>query len=172
MSEPRHVEKMLVKVKLTEADKAELTDEWAEKVRKKDELEIEKKQTADGYNRRIKEIDQELSELAAQVVSGMVDRVVEVYSVRDYRSRKVLYYRVATNELVDTRKMSKDELQRQLPIERNGDVVSGPLGNQVDPWSPLRWSTRIPLRTIVDAKPAADLMAEIIATEGPIDEIV
>ena len=171
MSEPRHVEKMLVKVKLTEADKAELTDEWAEKVRKKDELEIEKKQTADGYNRRIKEIDQELSELAAQVVSGMVDRVVEVYSVRDYRSRKVLYYRVATNELVDTRKMSKDELQRQLPIERNGDVVSGPLGNRFEPWNQA-WSSRVPLRTIVDAKPAADLMAEIIATEGPVDEIV
>lgn len=109
-----------VTVSLDDAMLADMAREMAEKCAERDAVEEKKKAAAKRAGDQIKELDEEISALAAQVREGEAQRDLEVAEVWDEQQGLVLLFRADTKELIEKRAMTGAERQGQLDYS-NGE---------------------------------------------------
>lgn len=146
------VETVLVKHDLTEENLAEYSDLMAGYVKRIEDLEEDKKAYTANMNRRIKNVQAELSDVAEIVRRGWAERKVECFLVYDYPRGKVRYYVKDENaeqglgEFVKIRDIKQHEAQSSFDFE-GGDL--DPVADAFMEWGPFKecWRNRIPVRT-------------------------
>lgn len=106
-------------VELSEVERDQRAQRLAELVQKKAQVSEAKRTYASLAYRELKEIDAEIRVLSEVVSTGKEIREVEVEEVKDLRNRLLNVIRLDTKEVIDSRQLAFEELQEDLPWERN-----------------------------------------------------
>lgn len=110
-------ETIVVQVKFDAARRLEIAGELAEMVRKRDEIEAEKKQITADLGAKIKELDADISESATLYRLGYEDVAVDAVVECDFKAGLVRYRNPETDEVLQAREMTPAEKQRRLDEE-------------------------------------------------------
>ena len=111
------IKKKLIKdlpCEMTEDERRMKGSELAVAVSDKQTLEVEKKNFADAWKERAKEVDTKIGTLAYQVRSGREIRAVECEEAPRYSDRMMDIVRLDLGEVVYSRPMEAGELQTML----------------------------------------------------------
>ena len=133
------IDEIMVDVLLTDEEKARFAEALSDLVVKMESLETEKKGYDAMMNAKIKEIEAEARGVAAVVSSGVQEKLVECEIHFDNFHKEAVYQSLETGEIVRTRPMTKEEMQRTLPFLGK---KSKPINNNQSPC----WFSRIPIR--------------------------
>lgn len=128
VAEPAPVPKRTVlfsrslRVRLSDREVADRADRAAHKladvVEKKEELKASTKH----QKAIIESIEAEVHQLSAEVREHSTYRMVECQTEFDYERSTVREVRLDTNEVLDERRMTEAERQRELPFEQDGQA--------------------------------------------------
>lgn len=83
-------------------------------------LEVKKKAQNDLIKEEIDEVEAERSKLRRIILARTEEREIKCQWQPDWASRSMLLRRLDTQQVVDTRTMTADEVQEQLPFEEGG----------------------------------------------------
>lgn len=106
--------KIEIKYVFTDKEKTELADQLTLRISERDDLEQEKKDVTSTYNAQIKRADSDISTIAAEHRQGYKMKVHPCYEIFNYTEKTVFICRADTNEIVDQRTMTSDELQKDI----------------------------------------------------------
>lgn len=105
-------------------------------IAERDQVESEKKFANEGFNARIKAIDEEVSQLAVVVRNKAEFRAVQVEWEKDMKTSTMKLVRLDTGTVIDTRAMTPAEKQATLNFAsskakaeaaaKNGDAAAAP----------------------------------------------
>lgn len=104
---------------LTRDEKESKANEMAELIKVHGEVEIEMKSVAEGFKRHLKKLDQDITDRAEEVRTGVEHRLVECTERGRYRDNKVDVIRCDTGETVRSRPMTITERQDSLPFNED-----------------------------------------------------
>lgn len=107
----------LLPVKLTETEIKERGRKLAHLYEEIEIAEIGKAAAARASKDRIETLQAEAGAIARVIRSGQEDREVQVQEEKDYSEGVCRMKRLDTGEVVETRAMTPQELQRPLPID-------------------------------------------------------
>jgi len=110
---------------LSEEEKRLRGRELAAEVRKKLDLEEEKKDVNASFKERKDEIDTKIVKLTNVVTSGLEPRQVECEERPNYKERTVEVWRLDLAERAGSRPMEAHELQAELKLLRSEDKKPG-----------------------------------------------
>lgn len=85
-------------------------------LQRRDEIERERKNAADGFKQQLEEQAASIRELRKCIRTGTEDRPVSVRVTRDYRRGRVVHIRMDTGEIVSDRAMIAAERQQEMPL--------------------------------------------------------
>lgn len=117
MSNRTETFKQSLKVELEPEEKIALGAELAELQQEKAKLEAEQKNVKKQFDSKIAQCDSRGTEIGCLIRSGYEYRSVECERTFDYPNAEVVVVRLDTNEVVEKRGMTKDELQIEMPLE-------------------------------------------------------
>lgn len=80
------------------------------------ELEAEKKSSNDNFKSKIEACELEIERLVTQITERQELRDVQIEEIKDWDNQQVRTIRVDTQETVDVRPMTPNELSRPLPF--------------------------------------------------------
>lgn len=103
-----------VKYVFSEDEKKEIAARMANKVTELQSSEDEKKAIMSDFKSRIDSLQADINRAATQINNGYEMRNVDCYIKADYDSKVWVSIREDTGEIAKERKMSADDLQRQL----------------------------------------------------------
>ncbi len=101
--------------KLTKDDKASFMDKSAEYDAQIADFEKKKKDSADNFNAKIKELEEKRLKISGVVRAGEESRTVKCVEERDYAGNAVRYF--FNGVLMEERLMTVDERQRELSLK-------------------------------------------------------
>ena len=134
--------KLMMPVPLTEAEKANLGDRVTGLEVEVAGLEAEKKRIAKEFKNKIDPLEKEILELSEMFQSGAEERETDCLLRFDYTHGEVITIRRDTEQVVEKRTMSAEELQRDMGLagdaEKNGGAPVGaaPADDDGDPEFP------------------------------------
>jgi hypothetical protein len=108
---------MLLPVKLTEHELAQVGRQIGEAQREADDIEAKAKAASDQFKDKLRGIEARVRELASVAYFGQEDRAVEVVEEHDYRTGVVRTIRSDTREVVSERAMFSHERQAKLALD-------------------------------------------------------
>jgi hypothetical protein len=113
-------------VKLTEAEIQQKANALAEKVDEQAVVKTLAKGAAADYKKRLEDLTADASALSRQIRSRSEDRPVECIESPDYHRGMMDISRIDTGEVVDSRQLSYEERQQELPrVARSGRAPAG-----------------------------------------------
>lgn len=112
-------------VPLTDHDRIEMGNELATKELEYSEVSDEKKKIAGGFQERLDGIESRIKHLSRVLTEGGELRDIEVRIVPDLETKMVRYLRLESDDLVEERAMTQDELQGDLFLGDPEDLADG-----------------------------------------------
>ena len=103
-----------IKHTFTEEEKREIASDLAQKINEKNELEQKKKEVAATIKAEIETAESQIAQLSTHYNQGYHHKNVKCRVDRNHETKTISYYRTDTGELVDSRRMTQDELQQGL----------------------------------------------------------
>ncbi len=113
--------KQSLRVQLTREQVAERADRAAQVLQSRDEKEDEMKAAQKHAKSIIEQLEAELRTLSHEVRTRSIYTPVPCTRTHDYAEGIVYTVREDTSEIIDTRRMTEEEAQRELPFEDNGE---------------------------------------------------
>lgn len=104
------------KYHFTDEETKEISAEMAKKITEKIEVEADKKNASDRFNKQIKELDSEIYARAARIHSGFEWRHMPCRMEKDYEKKIVRYIRTDNKEIAKERPMEGSDFEADLPI--------------------------------------------------------
>ena len=105
-------------VVLTGEERAQRALRLASLHREKDDLEKTRRDHANTINEKLKEVDAEMRALVPVVETGREHRTIKIEHRKNFENRKIETFRLDTNEVIDSRQLAIDEMQDDLPFDR------------------------------------------------------
>jgi hypothetical protein len=102
--------------KLTDQERQFKGDQLVQKMHAMEEAEDLFEVIRDSHKTRIKEFEKEISVLSRVIRERSEERDVEVTEDKDYESKTAKTIRLDTGDVVDSRPLSPQELQRPIPF--------------------------------------------------------
>jgi hypothetical protein len=106
-------------VELDDEERKQRGERLAECIMKKAAIAVARRTATSLAYRETQEVDAEIAALSDIVATGKEIREVEVEERKDLSARILKVIRLDTGELVDSRQLSIEELQDDLPFERS-----------------------------------------------------
>jgi len=103
--------------KLTDTELRERGGKLARLLQQADELQAELNAAKAEFKARYELLQKTASEIATEIRSGHAMRAVNCVDLEDFSEKTVKLIRSDTGEVVETRAMTPDELQRPIPFE-------------------------------------------------------
>lgn len=105
-------------VTLSDTERKQRAERLAECIQKKAAISADRKTATSLAYRATQEVDAEIQVLSEVVSKGQETREVEVEERKDLGRRVLEVFRTDTKELVDSRQLSIEETQDDLPFQR------------------------------------------------------
>lgn len=113
--------------KLTDEEQRQRGIQLAEREIEYEQVLEEKKKSGDAYSATAKSLRTRITELTAAVNDKQEDREIEVVWDLDYKTKEKRLIRQDTNEIIEKRTLTADELQMTLaPDKKNGAKKAKP----------------------------------------------
>lgn len=96
----------------TETEKKVMSQELAQKLERKGDLELEKKASMSTYKEKVDVVVHEINTLAAHVRNGHEQREFKCKMIKDYKKNVKVYTDVYTKKLVEERPFESQDYQR------------------------------------------------------------
>jgi len=114
MEKSLEIKMMHIKYVFNEEEKVIMASELAEKMSKKSDLELQKKEVASKFTSDINSLDVALTRISGEYRQGYTFKNAECYEVFDYDTKTVFTHRADTEDQVSVRTMSAAEFQREI----------------------------------------------------------
>lgn len=121
-----------IKCDLTDAELLRKGQEMAELQRKKELVEIAKKDSASSYKTEIDGLESKLSRLCSTIRDKYEMRQVNCREVKDFSRKKRVIIRCDTDEEIELHDMTPADMQQKLPIDKDKKEPEAPKVEQQD----------------------------------------